>query len=110
LHALHALAVTPISHTQLLFCSTPRIIADELQPCYLFREDQQQQISKEMRMSMESAKAFVERMRTDKEFRRRVAEAESTEVRARILKYEGFDFTEEELDSLKDDVKKSILS
>lgn len=60
-------------------------------------------------MSIESAKAFVERMKTDKEFRRRVAEAESSEVRERILKYEGFDFTDEELDSLKEDVKKSLL-
>jgi predicted ribosomally synthesized peptide with nif11-like leader len=61
-------------------------------------------------MSIESARAFVERMKTDGEFRRRVAEAESPEVRVRILKYEGFDFTEEELDSLKEEVKKSLLS
>ncbi len=54
-------------------------------------------------MSTESAKAFVERMKTDGEFRRRVAEAESPEVRARILKYEGYDFTDEELNSLKDE-------
>jgi len=59
-------------------------------------------------MSIESAKAFVERMKTDGEFRRRVAETESPEVRARILKYEGFDFTDEELDSLRKEVKTSV--
>ena len=59
-------------------------------------------------MSIESAREFVERMKTDGEFRRRIAEAESPEVRARILKYEGFDFTDQELDSLKDEVKKSL--
>jgi predicted ribosomally synthesized peptide with nif11-like leader len=61
-------------------------------------------------MSMESAQAFVERMKTDGEFRKRIAEAESSEVRARILRYEGFDFTDKELNSLKDAVKKSVIS
>ena len=61
-------------------------------------------------MSIENAKAFVERMKTDSEFRKRVSEAESLEVRERILKYEGFDFTKEELDSLRDEVKESIGS
>ena len=54
---------------------------------------------KEQSMSMDSAEKFVERIKTDREFRERVAEAESPEVKARILKYEGFDFTDEELDS-----------
>lgn len=61
-------------------------------------------------MSTESARAFVERMKRDGEFRRRVAEAESSEVRRRILKYEGFDFTDEELNSLKEEVKRSVVS
>ncbi len=61
-------------------------------------------------MSIESAKEFVERMKTDSEFRKRVVGAESLEVRDRILKYEGFDFTKEELDSLRDMVKGSIGS
>jgi predicted ribosomally synthesized peptide with nif11-like leader len=61
-------------------------------------------------MSIESARAFVERMKTDGEFRNRVAEAESPEVRARILKYEGFDFTEEELLSLRKTVRNSFES
>ena len=61
-------------------------------------------------MSIESAEAFVERMKTDGEFRKRVAEAESPEARAQILKYEGFDFTEQELDSLRKTVKDSLES
>ena len=61
-------------------------------------------------MSIESARAFVERMKTDGEFRKRVAEAESPEVRARILKYEGFDFTDQELASLRNTVKDSFES
>ena len=61
-------------------------------------------------MSVESARAFVERMKTDGEFRNRVSEAESPEVRARILKYEGFDFTDQELDSLRRTVKNSFES
>lgn len=61
-------------------------------------------------MTIESAKAFIERMKSDGEFRRRVAEAESPQVRERILKYEGYDFTEEELDSLRKEVSKSVVS
>ena len=61
-------------------------------------------------MSIESPKAFVERMKTDGEFRRRIGEAESPEVRARILKYEGYDFTDEELDSLRKEVTKPVAS
>jgi predicted ribosomally synthesized peptide with nif11-like leader len=76
----------------------------ELAPAY------ESWIKKEQNMSIESAKAFVERMKTDGEFRNRVAEAESPEVRERILKYEGFDFTDEELDSLRNTVKTSLES
>ena len=61
-------------------------------------------------MSTESAKAFIERMKADGEFLKRIAEAESPEVRERILKYEGYDFTEEELDSLRKEVSKSVVS
>ena len=65
---------------------------------------------KEQDMSIESARGFVERMKTDGEFRNRVAEAESPEIRARILKYEGYDFTDEELDALRKTVKSSVES
>jgi predicted ribosomally synthesized peptide with nif11-like leader len=48
-------------------------------------------------MSIESAKAYVERVKTDEEFARRVSEAASREERAEIARSEGFDFTPEEL-------------
>ena len=51
-------------------------------------------------MSMESAKAFVERVKTDKEFAKWVAGAASREERAGIAKSEGFDFTQEDLKSV----------
>ena len=47
-----------------------------------YPEDQEPDTPKEQSMSIESAKAFVERMKTDGEFRKRIAEAESPEVRA----------------------------
>ena len=48
-------------------------------------------------MTMESAKAFVERVKTDEAFAKRVSGAASREERAEIAKAEGFDFTREEL-------------
>ncbi len=49
-------------------------------------------------MSVESAKAFVERMQSDEAFAKRVAEAESKEDRWVIVKAEGFDFTKDEIE------------
>lgn len=48
-------------------------------------------------MSAESAQAFVERMKNDEEFAERVADAESKESRWAMVKAEGYDFTEEEV-------------
>ena len=48
-------------------------------------------------MSIESARAFVERVKTDEEFAKRVTGAASREERLEISKSEGFDFTPEEL-------------
>lgn len=50
-------------------------------------------------MSLESAKAYVERVTADEEFARRVSEAPTPEERAAIAKAEGFDFTPEELEN-----------
>ena len=55
-------------------------------------------------MSTESAKAFVERVKTDEDFAKRVAEAASREERAEIVKAEGFDFTAEELKELTNEL------
>ena len=40
-------------------------------------------------MSIESAKAFIERMKTDEDFRNRVAGAETAEGRKTIVEAEG---------------------
>lgn len=47
-------------------------------------------------MTIESAKAFVERVKNDEEFAKQIAGAKSREERAEIAKAEGFDFTPEE--------------
>lgn len=52
------------------------------------------------KMSIESAKAYVERMKTDKEFARSIVEAKDAEKRNQIIKSAGFDFTKEHFDSV----------
>jgi len=48
-------------------------------------------------MSIESAKTFVEKMKNDEDFRKKVTECKDNEARkAHVLK-EGFDFSVEEL-------------
>jgi predicted ribosomally synthesized peptide with nif11-like leader len=51
-------------------------------------------------MSVESAKAFVARMRSDLEFKKQVLAAESAGKRKEIIKSAGFDFERMHLDSL----------
>ena len=51
-------------------------------------------------MSIESAKAFVERMRNDAEFKKKILAAESAAKRQEIIKGAGFDFERMHLDSL----------
>lgn len=48
-------------------------------------------------MSIVSAKAFVERMNTDEEFRKKVLAIEDAEKRDQFVKAEGFDFTVKEI-------------
>jgi predicted ribosomally synthesized peptide with nif11-like leader len=55
---------------------------------------------KETVMSIESARAFVARMRKDAEFKRQVLAAESAAKRKEIIKNAGFDFERMHLDSL----------
>ncbi|MGA7561787.1 MAG: Nif11-like leader peptide family RiPP precursor [Desulfobaccales bacterium] len=51
-------------------------------------------------MSIESARAFVEKMRRDSEFRKQILAAESAAKRKEIIKSAGFDFEKMHLDSL----------
>jgi len=48
-------------------------------------------------MSMESAKAFVKRMKIDETFAKEVEECKDAEMRMSYVKKAGFDFTEEEI-------------
>ena len=51
-------------------------------------------------MSVESARAFVKRMRSDAEFKKQILAAESAAKRQEIIKSAGFDFDRMHLDSL----------
>ena len=55
-------------------------------------------------MSIESARAFVEKMRRDAEFKRQILAAESAAKRQEIIKSAGFDFERMHLDSLVDEL------
>lgn len=48
-------------------------------------------------MSIESAKAYVERMKTDEEFRKKVLAIEDSEKRMQFVKAEGFDFSSNDI-------------
>jgi predicted ribosomally synthesized peptide with nif11-like leader len=51
-------------------------------------------------MSIESARAFVEKMRRDLKFKNQILAAESAAKRKEIIKSAGFDFDKMHLDSL----------
>lgn len=51
-------------------------------------------------MSIESARAFVEKMRSDLEFKSQILAAESAAKRQEIIKRAGFDFDSMHLDAL----------
>ncbi len=60
-------------------------------------------------MSIESAKAFLERVKSDEEFADRIREASSREERREIAKSEGFDFMPEELKKATDELSDEEL-
>ncbi len=53
-------------------------------------------------MSTESAKAFIERVKNDEDFRKELEERATAEERMRFAKARGFDFTKDEIDELND--------
>jgi predicted ribosomally synthesized peptide with nif11-like leader len=55
-------------------------------------------------MSIESAKAFLEKIKSDEEFRNSVGEIGTAEERMEYVKGAGFDFTMEEIATLKDEL------
>ena len=60
-------------------------------------------------MPIESAKAFLERMKNDEDFRNRVGEIATTEQRMEFVKEAGFDFTKEEIEKLSSEVSDKLL-
>ncbi len=55
-------------------------------------------------MSIESAKAFLERVRDDEDFRNSVGKIGIAEERLEYVKKAGFDFTSDEIAMLKDEL------
>jgi len=51
-------------------------------------------------MSIESAKAFIERMKTDEDFPKKVLECEDSESRMAAIKCAGYDCTQEEINNV----------
>ena len=52
-------------------------------------------------MSLESAKKFVEKIKTDEEFLGRLSNAESRTARRSIVEKAGFEFSEEEFETAR---------
>lgn len=60
-------------------------------------------------MSIESAKAFIERMKSDQEFAAKITELQSIEEMMRLVASHGYDFTREELLSCSSDLSATDL-
>jgi len=60
-------------------------------------------------MSMESAKVFMEKMKTDEDFRKKVTECKDSEARKDLVIREGLDFTAEELKIAGDELTEDDL-
>jgi predicted ribosomally synthesized peptide with nif11-like leader len=52
-------------------------------------------------MSIESAKAFIERMKTDEEFAKKVIDIQDADARMALAKAEGFEFSTVEMEAIK---------
>jgi predicted ribosomally synthesized peptide with nif11-like leader len=60
-------------------------------------------------MSVESAIAYITRMREDKEFHRQVNEASEDEAAAwALIRAQGYDFTSEEFNEARDQIYKEF--
>ena len=60
-------------------------------------------------MSIESAKAFAERMTTDDAFRIQLQEASSDEERQVLVKVAGYNFTQEEWETIRSELNEQQL-
>ena len=60
-------------------------------------------------MSIESARAFLERAKNDEEFRNKLNAAEDRDSRVAMVKAEGFDFTQEDWAAVSDELSDEDL-
>jgi len=60
-------------------------------------------------MSVESAKAFIEKMKTDEEFNKKVKGCKNAEERTALAKEAGFDFTPAEIKGQGDELSDKEL-
>lgn len=60
-------------------------------------------------MSVKSAKAFLEKVKDDEDFRKAVGEIASKEERMAFIKKAGFEFSKEELDEVQSDLGEDQL-
>lgn len=60
-------------------------------------------------MSVESAKKFMERMKTDEAFANKVKECKDNEARMAFVKGAGFDFTIEEIKGIQGELSDDEL-
>ncbi|CDX00147.1 Bacteriocin propeptide [Desulfitobacterium hafniense] len=60
-------------------------------------------------MSIESAKAFMEKMKTDQDFAKKVMAAKDAEERRALVREDGFDFSTAELKELGGEMSDSEL-
>ncbi len=60
-------------------------------------------------MSIESAKAFFEKMKTDEDFRKECSEQSSPEDRMKFAKENGFDFSKEDIEQVKSELSDEEL-
>ncbi len=60
-------------------------------------------------MSMKSARLFVERMNTDQDFKKKVAECKDEKSRMDFVTSHGFDFSKEEIEVIKSELGEEDL-
>ena len=57
----------------------------------------------------ESTKAYIERLKTDEEFRERMKDAADKEARIALVNAEGFDFSEEDIKAVESELSDDEL-
>jgi len=61
-------------------------------------------------MSLESAKVFVERMKSDEDFRKKVNECKDRELRMNVVKEAGYEFTKQDINNIINELTDNDLN